>query len=229
MPPKKKDIGFNLDRFKTKSWSQMWNELRLGESYASLALGLVVVVIVAVIAVMFIKGNATTPSINQDVSSESTENTQETKTENTYTIGEGESLWTIAEKKYNSGYKWVDIAKANNIANPDIVEPGTKLTLPVLSKEDVQKDQSQAKTEVPEATIATEPTQGATPTLPPPVQQVQGEKITGNTYTVKAGDFLWDIAVRAYGDGYKWVDIARANKLENPDLVFSENVLKLPR
>ncbi|PIZ97158.1 MAG: lectin, partial [Candidatus Levybacteria bacterium CG_4_10_14_0_2_um_filter_35_8] len=38
-----------------------------------------------------------------------------------------------------------------------------------------------------------------------------------------------NIAVRAYGDGYRWVDIARANGLENPDLIFSGNVLKIPR
>ncbi|MFI5265695.1 MAG: LysM peptidoglycan-binding domain-containing protein [Candidatus Levyibacteriota bacterium] len=57
----------------------------------------------------------------------------------------------------------------------------------------------------------------------------QTQKITGKTYTVKAGDDLWNIAVRAYGDGYKWVDIARVNNLSNPNLIFSDNVLVIPR
>jgi nucleoid-associated protein YgaU len=43
------------------------------------------------------------------------------------------------------------------------------------------------------------------------------------------GDSLWKIAVRAYGDGYKWVSIAKANKLVNPNLIHSGNVLTLPR
>jgi len=38
--------------------------------------------------------------------------------------------------------------------------------------------------------------------------QVQNP-ITSNTYTVVKGDFLWDIAIRTYGDGYRWVDIAK--------------------
>ncbi|MGA2968080.1 MAG: LysM peptidoglycan-binding domain-containing protein, partial [Candidatus Levyibacteriota bacterium] len=49
------------------------------------------------------------------------------------------------------------------------------------------------------------------------------------TYTVKSGDYLWSIAIRAYGDGYQWVKIAKANNLTNPDLIFSGNVLQLPR
>ncbi len=222
MPPKNREGGFNLDKFKVSSWSQMWKELRLGESYTSLVLGLIVIVVVAVIAAAFIKGKSTSTPANQEVSSDKTESTQEQKSEGTYVVVEGESLWDIAEKKYNSGYKWVDIARANNLENPDIIEPGTKLTLPTVKKESETNTKQQQQL-----------TEEVTPTLPPQVQQQktvqQGEKITGNTYTVKSGDFLWDIAVRAYGDGYKWVDIARANNLENPDIIFSENVLKIPR
>lgn len=62
---------------------------------------------------------------------------------------------------------------------------------------------------------------------------LQGEKvvnsITGTTYTAEKGDHLWGIAVRAYGDGYKWVEIARANNLRNPNLLFVGTVLTLPR
>ena len=53
--------------------------------------------------------------------------------------------------------------------------------------------------------------------------------ITGATYEVVKGDNLWNIAVRAYGDGYKWVEIARENKLANPNLIHAGNILTLPR
>ena len=34
---------------------------------------------------------------------------------------------------------------------------------------------------------------------------------SGDSYTVQRGDTLWSIAVRHYGDGQRWVDIAEAN------------------
>jgi nucleoid-associated protein YgaU len=61
----------------------------------------------------------------------------------------------------------------------------------------------------------------------PPAPGVQ--KITGSSYTVVEGDNLWDIAVRRYGDGYRWVDIAKANSLSNPDLIYPGSKFALPR
>lgn len=48
-------------------------------------------------------------------------------------------------------------------------------------------------------------------------------------YTVVAGDHLWKIATSSYNDGYKWTDIARANSLRNPDLIFPNQKLTLPK
>lgn len=48
-------------------------------------------------------------------------------------------------------------------------------------------------------------------------------------YTIQLGDNLWDIAVKEYGDGFNYVDIVNANHLENPSLIFSGNVLIIPR
>jgi nucleoid-associated protein YgaU len=62
----------------------------------------------------------------------------------------------------------------------------------------------------------------------------QGD-ITGNSYTVKSGDTLWEIAEAVYGDGFQWVKILNANSgsigfLPNGSqaLIFPGQVLTLP-
>lgn len=56
--------------------------------------------------------------------------------------------------------------------------------------------------------------------------------IEGNSYTTVAGDHLWSIAVRAYGDGYAWTKIYETNKEvigANPGVLYKGVTLTLPR
>lgn len=48
-------------------------------------------------------------------------------------------------------------------------------------------------------------------------------------HTVAKGEHLWGLAKRYYDDGYKWVEIARENKLVNPDLIYPGNKLTVPK
>ena len=48
-------------------------------------------------------------------------------------------------------------------------------------------------------------------------------------YIVKKGDNLWKIAVAVYGDGYKWTEIAKENKLTNPGIIEKDQKLILPK
>lgn len=57
----------------------------------------------------------------------------------------------------------------------------------------------------------------------------EADSITSATYEVAKGDTLWSIAVRAYGDGYKWTKIAEENKIIHPNTIHSGNILILPR
>lgn len=52
----------------------------------------------------------------------------------------------------------------------------------------------------------------------------------GRSYTVVAGDTLWKIAEREYGNGAQYMKIFEANTdiLENPDRIFPGQVLKIP-
>jgi len=40
------------------------------------------------------------------------------------------ALWAIAERFYGDGDKYTRIAKANNITNPDRINPGQKIIIP---------------------------------------------------------------------------------------------------
>lgn len=47
-----------------------------------------------------------------------------------HTVIKGDTLWAIAQKYYGNGNKYKDIAKSNNISNPDIIHVGQKLLIP---------------------------------------------------------------------------------------------------
>jgi LysM repeat protein len=50
----------------------------------------------------------------------------------------------------------------------------------------------------------------------------------GESYTVRPGDTLWDLAERAYGNGADFKVIAQANGISNPDLITPGLVLRIP-
>lgn len=215
---------------------------REGESYTSLILGIVVVIIASILLLSLFKtrpdsqkGTTSISTIAEQVVTitptptlvqlavdkttglgEKTDKSAQKSDQSSqqYTIVSGDDLWDIAVKTYGDGYKWVDIARANNLSDPGLIHTGNKLIIPS------EKSSSVAK--------ATSPTEEKV-VQPAKVQDQTAQKITGTSYTIVSGDDLWNIAVRAYGDGYKWVDIAKANNLTDPNLIFSGNILKLPR
>ncbi|OGH38291.1 MAG: hypothetical protein A3B44_01425 [Candidatus Levybacteria bacterium RIFCSPLOWO2_01_FULL_38_21] len=196
-------------RKKTKEGSKnnFFFKIKWSESYVSLLLGLVVIVAVAALGIIFVKSQRTTETsstqLNPSIQIQEEKNANKDSNQKTYTIKQGDNLWTISENFYKSGYNWVDIAKVNNLENPGMIFARNKLVIP--------------KVEPKIITVITSE------------KQEIGKSIAGNFYTIEKGDNLWDIAVRAYGDGFSWTRIAKANSLDNPDLIFSGNVLKIPR
>lgn len=57
------------------------------------------------------------------------ENETKAVKEDIYIVNEGETLFSIAKKIYGDGFKYVDLAKDNNIEDPDIIVVGQKLTI----------------------------------------------------------------------------------------------------
>ena len=188
-PASKKTLGF-------------LSQIKWGESYTSLFLGAVIVVVAFVLVFSFIKSRSNMKSETTSTSTVVNQQALQNAMPKTYTVKSGDYLWSIAENIYGSGYNWVDLANANKLENPGVLYAGTKLIVPDVKPKLV--------------TVQNNPAQGLSP-------------ITGSSYTVVKGDYLWNIAVRAYGDGYKWTEIAKVNNLANPNLIFSGNVLRLPR
>ena len=116
----------------------------------------------------------------------------------------GESLWSIAEKVYGSGNAYVELAKANGLANPDLIDVGQKIMLPAMSAP------SASKGDILDSGITT----------------VNPNSIPA-TYTTVEGDSLWIIAEKVYKNGSEWTKIASLNNLSQPDYINPAQVLKL--
>lgn len=187
------------------------------ESSISMILGVIIIVIVGILIVNYFSENKgeTIPSMqitNQSLPA-------------TYVVLKGDDLWKISEKFYGTGYNWIKIAKANNLSNANQIEAGQILNIPVIGD---NIDQKPTSYQTINPTVKLSPT-----TIEIPTNKIYPENINntikGNSYTVEKGDTLWNIAIRSYGDGYKWVDIARVNKLKNPNLIHRGNILIIPR
>lgn len=174
-----------------------------------MVLGALVVIVVSIFAYNYFKSTRVpvTPAastIAEEVQGEIATGKTSTALPTVHVVQAGETLWSIAEKYYNSGFNYHEIAQVNRLENASNIEVGQKLV-------------------IPNAPIQAVTTSSET------VPVITQSRIEGATYTILAGDDLWEIAVRAYGDGYKWVEIAKANNLSDPNLIHAGNPLTIPR
>ncbi|NUP37043.1 MAG: LysM peptidoglycan-binding domain-containing protein, partial [Streptomyces sp.] len=51
-------------------------------------------------------------------------------TTTTYTVGKGDTLWSIAASKLGDGNRYKEIAKLNGLRDADAITPGQELTIP---------------------------------------------------------------------------------------------------
>lgn len=199
----------------------MQNQLQLNQSYLSLILGSLIVLVGGILIFNYFKSSQTLGPAQKTEEKQAGDVTPESLP-GKYTVKEGDTLFKIAEKYYKDGFKFTKIAEANKLESPDLIEVGQVLEIPKLE----------------EAIVQASPTPTPTPTQTPtgdngkggPVNQtVWGETITVDSYTVVEGDWLSKISGRAYGDIWKFDQIAKVNNIANPDLIFPGQVLKIPR
>lgn len=178
-------------------------EVQSNQSKVSLVLGALIVLVVGILIFNYFSASKASLGPAQQTNQEISQQTAAVK----YTVKEGDTLFTIAEKYYLDGEKFSDIANANKLADANQIEVGQVLEL--------------RKTETPQAQD-TLGTGGGNSTI-------WGDKIEGNTYTVTADDWLSKIAGRVYGDVLAFDKIAKANNITNPDLIEPGTVLTIPR
>lgn len=189
-------------------------ELESNQSYLSLVLGLLIVLVVGVLVFNYIKkaqlnlGPAQQTTDTQDSSSQPAKDVEASSLPGKYTVKKDDTLYNIALAYYKDGFKFDQIAEVNKLADPNFIEVGQVLEIPKIET----------------ATLASVGgTGGATN------QTIWGERITGDTYTVVEDDWLSKIAGRAYGDIYAFDKIAKANNITDPNNIEPGTVLKIPR
>lgn len=174
----------------------------LRTKYPSFILGIAIVVFVTLIILellpnsYIITAKKTTPLKGSVLS--------KTQKVSSYVVQVGDDLWKISEKVYGSGFNGFDIAKFNNINDPNVLSAGQILKIPAIT---------------PGKPTVGEVNGGST-------SQVT---FTGTTYVVLPGDDLGIVAQKAYGDPMMWTKIANANKLTNPDTIREGQTLRIPR
>ncbi len=123
------------------------------------------------------------------------------KPQQEYVVKTGDTLWQLASDYLGDGTRYLDIALANQIADPDILLVGKTIILNSAQLKQVSRDQ-----------ILT----GIT---------------TEKTHQVQAGQSLWIIAEEELGDSYQWAEIYEINKAhigDNPNQIEVDQVLIMP-
>ena len=109
-------------------WKSLKQSFESPDSYVSLALGLAVVLVVGMITMNYFKSVKTQTEMEAQKKAEISEKAASLPMK--YKVEEGDTLWSISEKFYKSGYNWVDIAKENKLTNASRISEGQELKLP---------------------------------------------------------------------------------------------------
>ncbi len=208
-----------------KQLKSLLKSLKINENLISTIMGGVVVVVMAAMIFNYFKTFNKSGQITDEAAVNlSEEEVLSKELPTTYKVVKGDDLWHISERFYNSGYNYVDIVSENKLKDGNKIEVGMTLAIPKVEPRLTAK--MKAERAAKQEKVVTEEK------LAKAVVKTAKISIEGGKYTIVKGDYLWSIAVRAYGDGYKWTAIYNANKAKignNPNWIFSGVELVLPR
>ncbi len=142
-------------------------------------------------------------AVEEESEAESQQQATTSSGEIIHTVAPGENLYRVG---LQYGMSWVPIARYNNITDPNRIVVGQQIIIP--------------------GTSGQSPTNGNIETAPPPTatpKPPDGSSFTN--YVVQPGDTLSRIS-RKFGVSPQ--EIAEANGLVNPNLIYAGQVLKIP-
>jgi len=141
----------------------------------------------------------------------------------TYIVKKGDDLWHISEKYYKSGYNYVDLIRENKLKSSGVIEAGQELKIPKVEPKKITVHEIDSKKEI---VITDEKVEQKTTQI----KNTSQESIATGEYVTQKGDSYWNIAVRAYGDGFKWTKIFWANRkiFGNPDVIHAQVKITIP-
>ncbi|MDQ3238952.1 MAG: LysM peptidoglycan-binding domain-containing protein [bacterium] len=139
-----------------------------------------------------------------------------------HTVATGDSLWSISQKYYGSGYEWKKLASANRITKPGIISLGASLDIPrneMISATSTVKLEGEKVSQANNSPI-------------PKIDSMNDSTATASaqlssSYTVTRGETLWSIAKDKCNNPYAWSIIASQNNLSKPGVVHAGNVLNI--
>lgn len=198
-------------------FEKLESNLETNQSKVSMVLGALIILVVGILIFNYFNKNKATLGPAQQT--ESQQDVSPGQLPGKYTVKDGDTLFSISDKYYQNGYKYTEVAKVNNLSNPDQIEAGQVLEIPKLEEEQPQQSETS-----PQPTASPESSGTGSDNI-----TIWGPKIDGNTYTVVEGDWLSKIAGRAYGDIFAYQKIAQANNIPNPDEIEPGTVLTIPR
>lgn len=174
-------------------------KFNLQESYPSLILGAIIVVILGLLVANYLSRRGQQQEIDKGAATEQTlEEAMAPKAGSVYTVRENDSLSKISEQVYGGQEFWPGIASVNNVANPNRILVGDTLQLP-------------AKGELQQSTAVLSQTS----------YQVQaGETFFTIAEKVYGDGSMWTVLHRANG--------GRRLPNGNP-LVFAGSIITVPR
>ncbi|MCS7091901.1 MAG: LysM peptidoglycan-binding domain-containing protein [Patescibacteria group bacterium] len=212
--------------------------IKLQESTISMVMGVLVIIVIGIFGVnYFSQQTEQKPPFPSNGDITNNLSPTETKLPTIHTVAENESLWSISEKYYGTGYNWVDIRDANNLDNPDRIKVGSEITIPDVKPRkpvDTTSPTTIAKvsptlesTSTPTSTNSPTPTKKLETITPTPTPKAN-EPSVSSEHVVASGETLWKISEKYYGTGYDWTKIAKENNIKNPNKIEIGQTLKIP-
>lgn len=135
-------------------------------------------------------------------------------------------------KPYTDGRITVIEAAAAPAAEAPAAEAPAADAAPAATATATTQAAPAATTPAPAATeaapAATETAPSAAEAAAAPAETPMMSPKAGSTHVIVRGDNLWTLAEQVYGDGNKWRQIAKANKLRNPSRLHVGQELQLP-